>query len=329
MDLSEKRRPLERAQTSAVLGKLIYTGRKNSDEARIRLTTLGLRVGDKRDTKAASAIENALNGNDWPSPENAWDWGETLRELGISWISGLWMLWAVGHLDDAVGVAFHWAAMQPLQKVPVPLGFEGGQIDEIWHAFALADFLVAPTDVDDVPDLARRMLQSKRLTDEDHAVIWKHAAALEDPEQQRSTYLSYVRHELAKAPWLVVNERKAEFEIAYNTWVKNNRSYDDSKPMAGLARTVLAVASSSDIEFPDRKTATLSVFGQWLTSLELNRTHTLSRHVSDAFCPVAPRNFDGDPRPISTKAWTIEESDEFPDVIRHEPPRRKTAVKKS
>jgi len=302
-DRTRKRHPFERAQTAAVLGKLIYAARRDlPDEVRVRLRTLASRINRKRNIFPASAIEKALAGAVWPTPESAWDWGEHLRELGIPWISGLWMLWAFGHLEDAVGIALHWAAMQPLQKSPVHLGFEGGPIDEIWHAFAVAEFLVAPTEVDDVPDLARRMVQSAALTDEDYAAIWTYAASLEAREQQNSAYLSYVRHELAKAPWVIINERKTEFEIAYNAWSKNLRTYGNSMPLAGHGKTVLAVASSSDLELPDRQAATLIVFGQWLTSLE-NQTNTLGRQVNKKFHPFPPVNFDGNPRPIITKPW--------------------------
>jgi hypothetical protein len=295
--IGEKHRPLERARTASVLQKLIYTGLENAGEHRVRLTRLVIEMARTKEKLKRDVIGNALSGADWPGPENVWDWGEALRDLGIPWISGLWLLWAVGRHQDAIGIVLHWIAAHTHEA---DLS-EGNAIDTIWQAFVMSHWLIDSTAVDEEMDFAKRMVRAEGLSDESHDEIWKHVVKLNDVDDQNFAYTSFVQHELAKKPWIAINKRIDEFDVAFKSWFKAGRTYQEPNPLVPLGRTLLAIGSS-DLELPDRETATLIVFEQWLTSLEHGGMAIHNRGFDKSLISLLPSTFDEIPRPLVTQA---------------------------
>ncbi len=243
------------------------------------------------------SLTKALSGTDWPGPENVWEWGEALRDLGIPWVSGLWLLWAVGHHRDAVGIVLHWIAAHSHEADMS----EGNLVDTIWQAFVLSHWLIEPTTVDHQPYFAERMIRAPALSDDSHDAIWRHVTKLKDLDDQRAAYTSFVQHELAKKPWTAINKRIVEFEQARESWIRTGGTYEEPRPLVPLGRTLLAVGRS-DLELPDRETAMLIVLEQWLTSLEYGGMAIFNRGFDKSLISLVPGNFGGDPHPLRTQA---------------------------
>ena len=263
----------------------------------MRLRSLAVEIVKAHGKIQDDIIGNALSGTDWPGTENVWQWGEALRDLGIPWISGLWLLWAFGRHRDAMGIVLYWIAAHSHEADMS----EGNIVDTVWQAFVLAHWLVEATDVDNRPEFTKYMVRATGLSEESHDAIWGHVAKIDDIDDQRSVYTSFVQHELAKTPWIAINKRRDELQEAFNAWFTAGCNYEEPNDLVPLGRTLLAIGAS-DLDLPDRETATLIVLEQWLTSLEHGGMVVFNRGFNKSLLSLVPRDFDSGPRLLRTQA---------------------------
>jgi hypothetical protein len=195
-----------------VLNRLIARGKPRKNEWRVRARVLSDTLkGDEKGNDRAAALKLHLRGKVRPQQQAAWDYGEHLRDLGVPWCSGLWMLWAVGRYTDVVGIVVTWLSTVKVEK-PV--------IDDVWHALALATRLATPSALDQDPEFGKRHVHNDRLTRETYEYLWAWAVGMEPPLIVRG-YISFLEREIAKTPWLGLAPHRVEIQAAYSAWNKN------------------------------------------------------------------------------------------------------------
>jgi len=264
-----------------VLNRLIARGKPRKGEWRVQARRLSdiLKEKHDKDDKAA-ALKLHLRGEARPLRQAAWDYGEHLRDLGVPWCSGLWMLWAVGRYTDVVGIVVTWLTSAKIEKAV---------IDDVWHALALATRLATPSALDHDPEFGKRHVQNDRLTRETYEYLWAWSVGIE-PALIVRAYISYLDREIAKTPWLGLAPHREELQAAYATWNKNPR-LDGTLPLGRLAQVAFAVAGSG-IPVVDREAAALSLLAQWLTGVEENyQVPLFVRAVDPAYLTPLPKVF--------------------------------------
>jgi hypothetical protein len=276
------RQAAERGRTAAVLKRLTYTGFKRPDDPRVRASELASATKSELGGNRLDGLLKNRSGKTWPNAQSAWAFGESLRSLGIPWCSGLWMLWATGHLDDAVGVVVTWLTKSPSRP---------DLVDDTWHALALGGRLAKTVNLDREIHFARLHLANDRLTPEAYDDVWMRCAELEERPDQIRSYIGFVERELAKTPWLAVIHAAPEISKAYDAWMTAGRTLSGTLPLDRLAQATLAVASS-DIPLHDRETAVLVMLAQWLTGIEHQTQMPLYfRPISPGYEVEVPEDF--------------------------------------
>jgi hypothetical protein len=283
-----ERRVLERQRATAVMNRLVYLGRRKLDEYRVHAPALANRVGDLIGGSRLDALKDCLHGTSWPTPETFWYYGESLRQLGVPWCSGLWMLWASGHIDDAVGVIVTWLDAQDR---------DDDTLDAVWHAFVTATRLASPALFDDGSAFASRFVGTDRLSRETYEFIW-HACAGQERLYALRPYIGFLDREIAKTPWLAINRKSTELKAAFEAWLRSGRTLPAGSPLGELAQATLDVASS-DLRLTTRERAVLVILAQWLTGLQIgSQFPPYLRPIDPAYEVTVPEAFVGEPPPL-------------------------------
>ncbi len=212
---------------------------------------------------AVRSLDRYLTGEFRPKPEEAFVLGEKLRELGVPWCSGVWMLWVCGYFKDVFAILVIW-----LRNVE---SFSESDPDLIWHMFVLAAPLARTTPLDAIAPFAFHHVRKGGM---DHDILDAAAKWLLRELNQGSgvaaveTFDTFVHREIIKFVWSHYGRFRTQFQSAFDQWCADKRRFEVRTSLDRIAAAAMAVSDAYAIPIDSREQTVLTLLGHWLTCLE-------------------------------------------------------------
>lgn len=175
-------------------------------------------------------IKKYLRGRHWPEATALWHLGEALNTCGITWSSGLWMLWIGGRFIDCVGVVMQYASIQRHAR----------PIRRVLEMLAASTATTVRTELDLLQPFSQYYVGKSNLDDETTSdiIAWMRArdfrtfrsedfmdrADAEDKAAKTAYY--FVRREVAKSLIRMDESTRQTLRQAYEGWNEQTRTID-------------------------------------------------------------------------------------------------------
>jgi hypothetical protein len=230
---------------------------ERSGDGRILLSDIDHGLYEQFRVDQLRSLQNYRAGRSVPEAKSAWWLGETLRNLGIPWCSGLWMLWVTGNYTAAITVVAATLRNEP-QKAAV-------RCDIFWHMLGYADRLAMTTRLDEIVPFASIHV-GKPGPDNETVEMLRVWARADGGGDVADVYRAFLGREISKSTWSLYGDMRETMVSAFAEWLED-RTYVGDEFDDRLAHAALAVAKA-DIPWPEHEICILVAVGNWLNSVE-------------------------------------------------------------
>jgi len=254
MDQDEERSEADaqrrQARFSAMLNRLVAV---TPTDGRIERNELDAYISLRTGRNSSTRLREYLAGTGRPRAKTAWAIGESLRQCGVTWASGLAVLFSVGLLKDFVGVILSFL----LTSEEPPTAENASMLRALVHS---VDELLIKTDVDLHPDLIGLHCRILDVGEMDSALRLFFRTAVASELDQDSIAHLFAFRERAKICWGRSEAFLPALDLAFKRWIAGSRELYD---LPQDWRALLVVATSSDLVDFDREHGVRPLLEQW------------------------------------------------------------------
>lgn len=249
-------------RTAAVLQRLIG-GRDNP--AGIPRMAVAARLAERRldeNQDQLGPLREYLAGRRLPEVEKSWHLGETLRELGSPWCSGLWMLWVCGHYEDVIATIGTWMRHQDDLPNEIACG-------ELWNMLTHATGLAEPTDLDGLAPFAGFYVHKREMDEETEEALrsWQQAEGPNRPHTD-AVATTFTFRERAKTAWRQYGSVSHGMAAAFESWIRQKPSGFKEADEPDILISAMIGLAHADGTIEPTEISMLMLIGSWLNTVE-------------------------------------------------------------